>query len=167
MRETVPSSPLATQTAFGLTATPAGPPPTVIVCRTWFVSGSILETVFPPVFVTQIARASAATPPGATPTGISAAISSLSWSMTPTAFALTEASAVDPPPWVKSTPTVTPTTAAANVAPISARRPGRRQGLAISSAAASANSPSRPSKGVEDMVLSGGKSISRPGAVSW
>jgi hypothetical protein len=56
------------------------------------------ETVFPPVFVTQIASAPAVIPPGATPTGISAATLLLAGSSTPTAFALTEALVVAPPP---------------------------------------------------------------------
>lgn len=74
MRDTVPSRPFATQTASGLCTMPAGPPPTVTVCRTVFVSGSTRETEFSSVFVTQTASFSAETPLGARPTGAWAVI---------------------------------------------------------------------------------------------
>jgi hypothetical protein len=88
-------------------------------------------------------------------------------SITPTEFGVTEAFAVEPPPCVRSTPATTPITAAPNVARMSVRRPGRRQLAAIVSAAASASSPSRPSKGVAAAVFNGGNVSSRPGAASW
>ena len=46
MRETVPSSVLATQTAPAPNATAVGPPPTPIVCVTTFVAGSTRTSRF-------------------------------------------------------------------------------------------------------------------------
>ena len=162
IRETVPSRPLATQTAFCVTARPVGPPPTGIVCWTSCVRGSTRDTLLPPVFDTQIASAPPAIPPGATPTGVWATTLPLLASSSPTAFAAIEASAADPPPCVRSTPATAPRIAAPNATPTRTRRRGRRQPFASFSAAASANSPARPSNGGDAAAVSSGKSSRSP-----
>ena len=129
--------------------------------------GSMRETVLSFSFVTQTASGPTATTAGASPTGISETTLPLSGSITPTAFAPTPAPAVDPPPSVRSTPMVTHDRSRGKRRADQDPPAGLRQHLAISAAAASASSPSRPSNGEGAVVLSAGKSSGRPGATSW
>src|SRR5690349_24056718 len=67
MRETVPSSPFATQTEPWPTATPTGPPPTWYVWLGASEPALIRATVLASGFVTQVAPSPTATPPGEPP----------------------------------------------------------------------------------------------------
>ena len=163
MRETVPSRPLATHTAFPPTATPAGPPPTLIVCTTWFVVESIRETVLSFAFVTQTASG----PDGDFPRRSSHG------DLRDDLAALR----VDDPDCVRCDRGARRRPAALRQEHAESgaheRRgegrdrsgpggPGRRQRLAISSAAASASSPSRPSKGAGRGRLQRGEVLLEP-----
>ena len=144
-----------------LTATPAGPAadrdrlPDLVR-----LTGSMRETVFSPVFVTQIASGPPATPPGATPTGyLRRDLAARPDRPRRPRSRLPRRSAADPPPWVRSTPTVDSDDRRGEGR--ADRAPGARaaaSALAISSAAASASSPSRPSNGAGAAVFSSGKS---------
>src|SRR5260221_1810442 len=65
------TAPAPAATAMSLEQQGAGPIGTV--ATTWFVAGSILETLGPPLFTTQTAPGVVAIPSGLGPTGIVAA----------------------------------------------------------------------------------------------
>src|SRR5689334_7202314 len=70
MRVSVPSPPLATQTLFGPAPIPSGAVPTLIVCTTFALAGSMRSTLLARPHDTQIEPNAKTTPRGEAPTSI-------------------------------------------------------------------------------------------------